>query len=135
MVAVGPTSEYNRESVVDYMTSGRSDRKVAEPPPEIENLFKEHCQLIYRTAYGITRDYGDADDVFFDPRRNRIYVSCGAGEVAVAERSKAGWEISAYGDNLTNEKYFQEVVPLLGFFTVNYRGPTRSYGVEARYSF
>jgi RNA polymerase sigma factor (sigma-70 family) len=31
--------------------------------PEIEKLFREHCQLIYRTAYGITRDYGDADDV------------------------------------------------------------------------
>ncbi len=45
------------------------------------------------------------------------------------------WEISAYGDNLTNEKYFQEVVPLLGFFTVNYRGPTRSYGMEARFNF
>lgn len=45
------------------------------------------------------------------------------------------WEISAYGENLTNEKYFQEVVPLLGFFTVNYRGPTRSYGVEARLHF
>lgn len=50
-------------------------------------------------------------------------------------RSGDGWEISAYGDNLTNEKYFQEVVPLLGFFTVNYRGPTRSYGVEARMNF
>tara|TARA_R100001509_G_C4884367_1_gene221460 strand:+ start:4989 stop:7214 length:2226 start_codon:yes stop_codon:yes gene_type:complete len=45
------------------------------------------------------------------------------------------WEISLYGDNLGNEKYFQEVVPLLGFFTVNYRGPTRSYGLEARYNF
>jgi iron complex outermembrane recepter protein len=45
------------------------------------------------------------------------------------------WEISAYGDNLTNEKYFQEVVPLLPIFTVNYRGPTRSYGLEARVNF
>jgi RNA polymerase sigma-70 factor (ECF subfamily) len=36
------------------------DRKL---DPEIEKLFREHCQLIYRTAYGITRDYGDADDV------------------------------------------------------------------------
>ncbi|MET0985572.1 MAG: TonB-dependent receptor, partial [Steroidobacteraceae bacterium] len=45
------------------------------------------------------------------------------------------WEVSAYGDNLTDEKYFQEVVPLLGVFTVNYRGPTRSYGLEARYNF
>jgi hypothetical protein len=26
---------------------------------------------------------GDADDVFFDPPRARIYVGCGAGEVAV----------------------------------------------------
>jgi iron complex outermembrane receptor protein len=50
-------------------------------------------------------------------------------------KSGKGWEISAYGDNLTNEKYFQEVVPLLGFFTVNYRGPTRSYGLEARVNF
>lgn len=50
-------------------------------------------------------------------------------------RSEAGWEISAFGDNLTNEKYYQEIVPLLGFFSVNYRGPTRSYGVEVRKSF
>ena len=36
---------------------------------------------------------GDADDVFFDPRRARIYVSCGAGEVAVAERNPSGiWD-------------------------------------------
>ena len=50
-------------------------------------------------------------------------------------KSGKGFEISAYGDNLTNEKYFQEVVPLLGFFTVNYRGPTRSYGIEGRLTF
>ena len=34
---------------------------------------------------------GDADDVFFDPRRARIYVSCGAGEVAVLEGGAAAW--------------------------------------------
>lgn len=50
-------------------------------------------------------------------------------------KSSKGWEISAYGDNLTNKKYFQEVVPLLSVFTVNYRGPTRSYGLEARVEF
>ena len=32
---------------------------------------------------------GDADDVFFDDRRQRIYVSCGAGEVDVFEREAA----------------------------------------------
>lgn len=50
-------------------------------------------------------------------------------------KSANGWEISAWGDNLTNEKYFQEVVPLLPIFTVNYRGPTRSYGLEVRVDF
>ena len=29
---------------------------------------------------------GDADDVFFDARRERIYVSCGNGEIAVFQR-------------------------------------------------
>jgi DNA-binding beta-propeller fold protein YncE len=29
---------------------------------------------------------GDADDVFFDSRRARIYISCGAGEIAVFQR-------------------------------------------------
>jgi iron complex outermembrane receptor protein len=50
-------------------------------------------------------------------------------------KSSKRWELSAYGDNLANKQYFQEVVPLLGSFTVNYRGPTRTYGIEARYNF
>jgi DNA-binding beta-propeller fold protein YncE len=29
---------------------------------------------------------GDADDVFFDAKRARIYISCGAGEIAVFQR-------------------------------------------------
>jgi len=33
---------------------------------------------------------GDADDVFFDERRQRIYVVCGAGAVAVFDRSEGG---------------------------------------------
>jgi DNA-binding beta-propeller fold protein YncE len=33
----------------------------------------------------------DADDVFFDARRHRLYVSCGAGAVDVFERSAQGW--------------------------------------------
>jgi hypothetical protein len=32
----------------------------------------------------------DADDVFFDPRRRRIYVSCGAGSVDVFGRESGG---------------------------------------------
>ncbi len=34
---------------------------------------------------------GDADDVFVDQRRARIYISCGAGELAVLEHGAAGW--------------------------------------------
>lgn len=34
---------------------------------------------------------GDADDVFFDPRRHRIYVSCGAGAIDVMQREAAGY--------------------------------------------
>jgi DNA-binding beta-propeller fold protein YncE len=33
----------------------------------------------------------DADDVFFDTRRSRIYVSCGAGSVDVLERDATGY--------------------------------------------
>ena len=45
------------------------------------------------------------------------------------------WEISAWGNNITNERYYQEVVPLLSFFSVNYPAPLRTYGVEARFQF
>jgi hypothetical protein len=33
----------------------------------------------------------DADDVFFDSRRRRLYVSCGAGVIDVFQRSGQGW--------------------------------------------
>ncbi len=34
---------------------------------------------------------GDADDVFFDAKRRRIYVSCGAGEVDVFQADATGY--------------------------------------------
>jgi hypothetical protein len=47
------------------------------------------------TATGAVRQIlpvcGDADDVFFDPPRMRIYVSCGAGEIDVFHRV-ADWQ-------------------------------------------
>jgi hypothetical protein len=36
---------------------------------------------------------GDADDVFFDARRARIYVSCGDGAIAVLEHTNAHWGV------------------------------------------
>jgi hypothetical protein len=51
--------------------------------------------LLLNTATGAERQKlsicGDADDVFFDARRARIYVSCGAGEVAVLEGGTSVW--------------------------------------------
>ena len=34
---------------------------------------------------------GDADDVFADPKRRRVYVSCGEGVVDVLEQVEAGY--------------------------------------------
>ena len=34
---------------------------------------------------------GDADDVFVDRKRHRVYVSCGAGVVDVLESGEAGY--------------------------------------------
>jgi hypothetical protein len=33
---------------------------------------------------------GDADDVFFDDKRHRLYVSCGAGSVDVVQYGATG---------------------------------------------
>jgi iron complex outermembrane receptor protein len=49
--------------------------------------------------------------------------------------SREKWEISAYGENLLDEDYWQEVVPILPIFTVNYRGWTRTYGIEGTVRF
>lgn len=35
---------------------------------------------------------GDADDVFVDPKRHRVYVSCGEGFIDVFERREASYE-------------------------------------------
>lgn len=38
-----------------------------------------------------TETCGDADDVFFDARRQRIYISCGSGRVAVLQDGYGGF--------------------------------------------
>ncbi len=39
---------------------------------------------------------GDADDVFFDAKRSRIYVSCGEGGVAVFQKDMAGYRSAGW---------------------------------------
>src|SRR3546814_15432484 len=41
------------------------------------------------------------------------------------------WDLSPWGTNHTHEKFFTEVVPLLGASPVNYRPPTPTHGVAA----
>lgn len=38
---------------------------------------------------------GDSDDIFVDPKRHRVYVSCGAGVIDVLEQRDTGYERSA----------------------------------------
>lgn len=51
--------------------------------------------LLFDMATGAERQRlptcGDADDVFFDARRGRMYISCGAGEVAVLQHRDTAW--------------------------------------------
>jgi len=43
-----------------------------------------------------TETCGDADDVFFDAKRRRIYVSCGEGLVDVLQGDAAGYHALAH---------------------------------------
>ena len=55
---------------------------VARSPPELLVLDAGTGEIKARQT-----SCGDADDVFFDRRRPRLYVSCGSGEVATWQRS------------------------------------------------
>jgi hypothetical protein len=60
----------------------------------IASVFRSPPRLVFldsRTG-AVSGSYptcADADDVFFDPRRRRVYVSCGAGAVDVFSREAA----------------------------------------------
>lgn len=78
--------------------------------------------------------YGSIEwDVDNTPGTRRKPLSMLSGRLAL--KSGDRWEIAAFGDNLTNEKYYQVVVPLMPIFTVNYPAPRRTYGVEATLRF
>ena len=49
--------------------------------------------------------------------------------------SAKNWEVSAYGDNLLNKRYFQIVVPILSVFGVNHPAALRTYGLEGTIKF
>lgn len=57
---------------------------VTRSPPELIALDAAHGQVTARKPA-----CGDPDDVFFDGRRRRVYVSCGSGEVAAWQQDGA----------------------------------------------
>jgi hypothetical protein len=59
---------------------------VFRSPPILMALSSQDGRVVAKVE---TR--GDADDVFVDPKRRRVYVSCGEGVVDVLEQVEAGY--------------------------------------------
>ncbi len=64
----------------------------------VATVFRNPAKLVLLEAQSgaVTASFdacGDADDVFFDTRRRRIYVSCGSGEVDAWQHDEAGYRL------------------------------------------
>lgn len=55
-------------------------------PPTLMALSSQDGRIVAKNE-----TCGDADDVFVDPKRRRVYVSCGEGVVDVLEQGEAGY--------------------------------------------
>jgi hypothetical protein len=86
VVATWPIGNVRANFPMAFNSSPSLIASVFRSPPEL---------LLLDPATGEERKRfatcGDADDVFFDLQRARIYISCGAGEVAVLEHKGADW--------------------------------------------
>lgn len=76
--------------------AGNFPMALDEPDGHLFVVYRSPPMLIvFDTAHETTAatlpTCGDADDVFFDRQRRRIYVSCGAGVVAVVQESGASY--------------------------------------------
>ncbi|MGH7155961.1 MAG: YncE family protein, partial [Acetobacteraceae bacterium] len=72
---------------------------------------------------------GDADDVFFDDRRNRIYISCGAGEVATFQIEGAGVRPLPSTPTAIGARTSLFVPTLDRLFVARRAGPSRSAAI------
>jgi hypothetical protein len=59
---------------------------VFRSPPTLMALSSQDGNVVTKTE-----TCGDADDVFVDARRRRVYVSCGEGVIDVLEPAEAGY--------------------------------------------
>jgi len=69
---------------------------------------------------------GDADDVFFDTKRRRIYVSCGAGAVDVLQGEAAGYRLLARVDTSSGARTSLFVPELDRLYVAARAGPLGS---------
>jgi DNA-binding beta-propeller fold protein YncE len=81
------------------LADGRANFPMAldEPDGRLAVVYREPAQLaVFDTSSGapVTRlpACGDSDDVFFDAKRQRIYLSCGAGFLDVTQRRGDSYE-------------------------------------------
>ena len=65
---------------------GRRVVAVFRSPPTFMALASQDGHVVAKAE-----TCGDADDVFVDPKRRRVYVSCGEGVVDVLEPGEAGY--------------------------------------------
>jgi DNA-binding beta-propeller fold protein YncE len=85
-IASWPTREASANFPMALDTAGKRVIVVFRRPAKLV-AFDESGTVVAEIA-----TCGDADDVFVDPRRNRIYVSCGEGALDVVERRAAEYE-------------------------------------------
>ena len=78
---------------------------------------------------------GDADDVFFDRKRRRVYVSCGAGAVDVLEPDEQGYRRLAHVPTVSGARtslFVPELDRLFVAVRAGSNGPGGDLGVPAR---
>ncbi|MFA7587341.1 MAG: TonB-dependent receptor, partial [Novosphingobium sp.] len=91
----------------------------------------ETYQLVPRVEFNrYGRIWWDADNT---PGTRRAPMNLVNARLTL--KSESGWQIGAWMDNVFNKKYYQEIVPLLPVISVQFRGWTRSFGMDAKYAF
>jgi len=85
-VAAWPVRDAAQNFPIAFDAAARRVLTVFRQPPRLAAYAEDG------TALAKVATCGDADDVFVDARRGRVYVSCGEGAVDVFERRDAGYD-------------------------------------------
>ena len=77
---------------------------------------------------------GDADDVFFDERAHRVYVSCGSGNIAVYQQGSGGYSPTASVRTSSGARTSLFVPDLNRLFVAARAGPFGAYATILVYT-